>query len=76
MSRLITDENLLIWEAYPSGGRFGAVTPHVVFHCLSNRAMRPRFVIMEGDEADAERTVLKASNEQLLEMLRKARPVT
>lgn len=74
MSQTFTDENLLTWEAFASGGRFGlAVRPKVVFHCLSDRALRPRFVQLSGDEADAEEIVHEAGVERLRSMLREAR---
>jgi hypothetical protein len=74
MSQIFTDPNLLTWEAFASGGRFGlAVRPKVVFHCLSDRSLRPRFVELSGDEADAEEIVNGSGVEGLREMLREAR---
>lgn len=76
MSRTFTDENLLVWEAYPSGGDFGfSENPYVVFNCLSNRLLRPRRVTHDGDEADAERTVRQASASELAGMLQRAREI-
>jgi hypothetical protein len=77
MSRTFLDENLLTWEAYPSGGPFGfSDRPFIVFNCLSNRMLRPRYVSTVGDEADAERTVELASDEQLLEMFNRSQEVS
>ena len=70
MTRTILDTNLLTWEVYASGGP--SDRPSIVFNCLSNRMIRPRFVPAEGDEADAERVVVEASNEKLQEMLSRA----
>ena len=76
MSKTFTDENLLMWEAYPSGGDFGfSERPYIVFNCLSNRLLRPRVVQQEGDEADAERIVSTASARELLELFRKSREI-
>ncbi|HEY7768757.1 hypothetical protein [Longimicrobium sp.] len=70
MSQTFTDENLLTWEAFASGGRFGlSIRPKVIFHCVSDRAMRARFVELQGDEADAEDMIHDSSVDQLREML-------
>ena len=77
MSRTFQDDSLLTWEAYPSGGPFGYTDrPFVVFNCLSNRMLRPRYVTTIGDEADAEREVELASNEQLLAMFKRSEEVS
>ncbi len=74
MSRTFVDENLLSWEVYASGGRFGLPTePKIVFHCLSDEKVRPRFVPRGGDEADAEGTVYALSEEELRDLLRGSR---
>jgi hypothetical protein len=74
MSRKILDKNFLTWEVYASGGP--SDKPNIVFNCLSNRMIRPRYVRAEGDEADAERVVSEASNEQLQQMLIEANEVS
>lgn len=73
MSRTLTDNNMLTWEAYASGG---PERSHIIFNCLSNRMLRPRFVVTDGDEADAQRVVFEASTEQLQEMLRRSSEVS
>jgi hypothetical protein len=73
MSRKILDANLLTWEVYASGGPSDRSS--IVFNCLSNRMIRPRYVPAEG-ESDAERVVSEASNEKLQEMLRRATEVS
>lgn len=74
MSRTFTDENLLTWEAYASSGRFGLATePRVVFNCLTDGRRRPRFVSLQGDEADAECDVHHVSDDELRAMLQKSR---
>ena len=73
MSRQIQDQNFLVWEVYPSGGNLGFSTePYVVFHCLTQRDLRPRRVSLPGDEADAERKVRNASEAELLGMLQES----
>jgi hypothetical protein len=74
MSQTFTDENLLTWEVFATGGRYGlAVRPKLVFHCLSDRSLRPRFVQLRGDEAGAEEVAHAPGVERLRELLREAR---
>lgn len=76
MSKTFTDDNLLIWEAYPSGGDYGfSDNPYIVFNCLSNRMLRPRVVESNGDEADAERIVSTATSSDLQELFKKSREI-
>ncbi len=76
MSRTFTDESLLTWEAYTSGGKFGLATqPSIVFHCLTEPQRRARYVTRGGDEADAEQTVAEMPDDQLREMLRQSEEV-
>jgi len=76
MSRRFQDSDFLVWEAYPSGSKFGyAERPHIIFNCLTNRRLRPRFVESEGDAADAERLVATARPADLLELLGSAREI-
>ena len=70
MSQTFTDAGLQTWEAFASGGKYGlAVRPKVIFHCTSDPGMRPRFVEMSGDEADAEEMVHEASVDRLRALL-------
>ena len=70
MSRLFTDDSLLTWEAYPSGGAFGLPdSPKIVFHCLSDPERRARWVQHSGDDADAQRAVREASDRELNRLL-------
>lgn len=74
MSQTFTDDNLLTWEAFASGGRFGlSVRPKVVFHCLSDRSIPARFVEVQGDEADAEELIHESQVERLRALLRESR---
>ena len=74
MSQTFTDDNLLTWEAFASGGRFGlSVRPKVIFHCLSDPTLRARFVEVQGDEADAEEMIHGSQNARLLELLKQSK---
>jgi hypothetical protein len=74
MSQTFTDENLLTWEAFASGGRFGlSVRPKVIFHCLSDPSARARFVEVHGDEADAEEMIHDSGVPRLRELLKESK---
>jgi hypothetical protein len=73
MTRTFQDKNFLVWEAFPSGGRHGfSDNPNVIFNCLTQRDIRPRFLRAGADEADAQRLVAEASPTELLAMLERA----
>jgi hypothetical protein len=68
--RTFQDRNFLVWEVYPSGGAHGfSDNPHIVFNCLTQKQLRPRFTDLGTDEADAQRRVVEASDDELLTML-------
>lgn len=74
MSRIFTDDDLLTWEAYASGGDFGLPTrPKIVFNCVSKPGSRARFVEHSGDEADAEEAVHQATPAELRALLKRTR---
>lgn len=76
MTRTFQDRNFLVWEVYPSGGRHGySKGPHIIFHCLTQRDIRPRSLDRGADEADAHRLVAEASNVELLAMLERAQEI-
>ena len=76
MSRTFQDRDFLVWEAYPSGGKHGfSAQPHLIFHCLTNRDLRPRFAQIGEDEAAAERRLNLASRDELLNLLESAREI-
>jgi hypothetical protein len=76
MSRTFTDDNFLTWEAYTSGGDFGLPDqPHIIFNCLTEPGARPRYVVHDGDEADAGEFVQDAGDAELKALLGKSRPV-
>lgn len=76
MSRKFQDENLLVWEAYPSAGRFGfSANPNLIFHCLTDRLIRPRSIPLGEDNADAERALVQASPGQLVAWLGKSEEI-
>jgi hypothetical protein len=71
MSKTFTDEDFVTWEAYASSRQF-ATSPRILFNCLTNRLVRPRYVELPGDEADAEREVHQANEQQLLQLLKQS----
>lgn len=77
MTRMFQDDDFRVWEVYPSAGAEGWTDdPFIVFNCLTNRMIRPRYVEVEGaDEAEAERLVVEAPDGVLKEMLGNSRPV-
>ena len=76
MSRTFIDENLLTWETYASGGKFGlAIRPKIVFHCISDPERRARQVTRDGDEADAEQMLSEVPDEQLRTLLRQSEEI-
>jgi hypothetical protein len=74
--RTFQDHNFLVWEVYPSGGRHGfSDNPHIIFHCLTQRDIRSRYMEGETDEATAERMITEATPAELLDMLERAREI-
>lgn len=77
MSRTFLDENLLSWEAFASTGAFGYPEgPRVVFQCLTNRTIRPRYVELEGEENNAQRLLEQIPADELVALFQTARPVS
>ncbi|MGQ0562582.1 MAG: hypothetical protein ACT443_11995 [Gemmatimonadota bacterium] len=73
MSKTFSDDNLLVWEAYPSSNDLGeAENPHIVFNCLTNRLRRPRWLDCEGNVAAAEKVVAEANQNELLALFRRS----
>ena len=70
MPRVFTDRNLLTWEAFSSGGRWG-LPDHskIIFNCLSHQDERGRYVVLRGDNSDAEAAIMELPEEQLLNLL-------
>ena len=76
MSRTFQDRDFLVWEVYPSGGKHGfSAHPHLIFHCLTNRDLRPRSTQVGEDAAAAERRLNLASSTELLTLLESAREI-
>jgi hypothetical protein len=74
MSRVFTDRDLLSWEMYLSGGKFGLPDrPKIIFNCLSEQDRRARYVYFEGSEANAEEVVGEMPDDRLRELLDGAR---
>ena len=76
MQRTFQDRNFLVWEVYSSGGEHGfSENPHVVFNCLTQKQLRPRYVDLGTDEADAQRRIGEATDAELLGMLEGAQEI-
>jgi hypothetical protein len=73
MSRTFQDHDFMVWEAYPSSGPHGeSEQAHLVFNCLTSRAVKPRYLVAGGDQADVERRVVEADEAELRAMLGRA----
>ncbi len=70
MTRTIQDQDLLLWEAYASTGDYGyPQQAKIVFHCLTNPALRARVVEQEGDKSDVESQLVTLPESELLGLL-------
>ncbi|HET8656032.1 MAG TPA: hypothetical protein VFL93_10995 [Longimicrobiaceae bacterium] len=76
MARVFTDQDLLTWEAYSSAGRRGLpLDPRIVFNCLSAPDVRARFVVHDGEEAEAGAAVRAMPDSRLRELLAASQPL-
>jgi hypothetical protein len=76
MTKTFQDRNFLVWEVYSSAGRHVySKGPQLIFHCLTQRDIRPRYVDAGTNEADAQKLVAEASSAELLEMLERAQEI-
>ncbi len=77
MARRFLDDDLMTWEAYASSGDYGFARPgRLMLHCLSDPAVRARYLKGIGDRAAVERVVETASLEQFRELLKKSEPLS
>jgi hypothetical protein len=73
-TRTLQDHDFLVWEVYPTGGRHGfSENPHIVFHCLTRRDLRPRIAELGSDTGEAQRLLAELETGRLLDMLEHAR---
>lgn len=76
MTRTIQDQDLLLWEAYASTGDFGFPEhSKIVFHCLTDPALRARILARDGDKSDVEHELATLSSEELTALLSKTEPL-
>jgi hypothetical protein len=76
MSRKFQDRDFLVWEVYPTGNRHGFPDDaSVIFNCLTQPDIRPRFASLGGDEADLQRRITESSDAELLALLEQARDI-
>ncbi len=74
MARRFQDGNFLHWEAYASTGPFGyPERPHIVFNCLTDKTIRPRYMERPGEEPELARWVEAAPDTELRDLLEHAR---
>ena len=74
MTRTLLDEDLREWEVFASTGRFGFPAPaRVVFRCVTDPGERARALAIDGDKSDAEALVVARSDEELKQMMTRAR---
>jgi hypothetical protein len=73
MSRTFQDKNFLVWDAFASTGKQGFNDdPHIVFQCTTMPESRPRWVKMDGEGADAQGWLVRASNEEVLSLFERS----
>ena len=71
MSHTFVDENLNTWEAFASSGHYGlSTTPRIIFNCLSDPGIAPRYLEQQGGEAEAEGETFARDDNSLRELLR------
>lgn len=76
--RTFQDMGFELWETWVSSGEHGFSDrhPRILFRSRSEPQARAREVVLEaGDEADAQRRVLQAADEELRSLLAGAVPV-
>ncbi|MFP4624446.1 MAG: hypothetical protein ACOC3J_01540 [Gemmatimonadota bacterium] len=77
MTRILQDQDLLLWEAYATSGEFGFPEgSRMVFQCLSDPARRARIVQREGDKSDVEGELARLSDDDLLDLLDRTEEVS
>lgn len=77
MTRTFHDDELLLWEAYPAAPPFGARRgARIMFQCLTDPSRRARTLEHDGNRAEAARVLAGASEEELLELLRRSEPLS
>jgi len=77
MSKKFQDENFLVWEVFASSGDSGYDDyGRIVFHCVTDRRIRSRYVEAGDDSADATRVIERAEAMELLEMLKGSREIS
>ncbi len=76
MARTFQDQNFLIWEAFPSTGPFGYPdAAYIVFNCLSNKTIRPRYIELKAAEPAAQKELQTIGDAALLKLFETARPL-
>jgi hypothetical protein len=77
MSRTLLDGDLRVWEVFASASKRGfSEQPRIVFHCMTDRTIRSRFIDTDGDQADAERAVVILPVPDLLRWFQNSREMS
>lgn len=77
MTRTFQDDELLLWESYPAAPPFGAKRgARIMFQCLTDPSRRARTLEHDGDRAAAARLLADATDEELLDLLRRSEPLS
>lgn len=70
MSREFQDRDFRTWEAYPSPGQPAASDrTRLIFYCLTDPALRARYLDHPGDPSEAEEFLSSQSEAALTELL-------
>lgn len=78
MRKTFYDGDFMEWEAYVSGGEMdGQAAARIYFLCLTAPSRRARFVTHDsGNPAEAQRELISMDDEELLDLLRDAEPLS
>ena len=70
MTREFIDNDLILWEVYPSTGQYSLPDDaRLVFLCVTERERRPRTLRLSEDVVEAGAAVEELSDNQLRELL-------
>jgi hypothetical protein len=70
MTRTIQDQDLQLWEAYASSGKFGSPDRGIIiFQCLTDPGRRARILSRHAEKSDVEKEVARLTDDELVELL-------
>ena len=66
MAREFRNTDLQVWEAFATTGDHGfSEKSRIGFRCRTDRAVRPRWIRIDGDKSDAEARIQSLSDSEL-----------